>query len=129
MKFGRVHLFGEMELNLSLNPKSVYKKACNISENCGYVTTLEKGVKNRSRDRIEIFGEDCDDRLNIVSILYFENDKFDKVQKCIYFLGYDEGDNFKSWKQLRQVFELIDGNWIEIFNSKEVGVTMSKEYF
>ena len=119
-----------MDLNLSQTPKQVYKKACDISECCGYVTSLEKGIKDRSRDRLEIFGEDCYDSLQVVSVLYFENNKFDKVQKCVYRLGYEgKGETFKSYKQLSQVFEYIDNEWIETFNAKKINVTMTKEYF
>ena len=130
MKLGEIHLFGKMDLDLSLKPKTVYQKACDISDSCGYVTSLEKGIKDKSRNRIEIFGEDCYDSLQVVSILYFENDKFDKVQKCVYKLGYEgEGENFKSFKQLTQVFEYIENDFIETFNAKKLKIAMTKEYF
>ena len=125
----KTHLFGEMDLNLKLPVHKVFREAKRISECCGYVTTTEKGIKDRSRDRIEIFGEDCTDSLQVVSVLYIENNKIAKVQKVVYLLGSEgQGESFKSWKQLKIVYEIIDKEWKEIFNSKKVMVVMPKEY-
>jgi len=127
--FGQIHLFGEMDLNLKLKPKAIYKKACDISECCGYLTTIEKGIEGKSRDRIEIFGEDCDDRLKVINILYFQGENIDKVQKCVYKLGYEgKGDTFKSFKQLTQVYDFVNNEFIETFNAKRLKITMPKEY-
>jgi len=125
MKLGQIHLFGEMDLNLGNNVKSVYKKACHISECCGYVTHLEKGIKDKSRDRIEIFGEDCDDRLSVVNVIYFKGQKIQDVKKCVYKIGYD---NNRLFKQLTQVYDFVNGEFIETFNARRLKLDMNKEF-
>ena len=80
-KLKDVHLFGEMDLNLTLNSDQIWKKAFYIGEQCGYFQDWDKEKKI-----LTITSQDYD----IVKI-YFENDKVIKVKR-----SEDEGKNWET---------------------------------
>lgn len=109
----QIHLFGEMDLDISQKVNHIYNKACNISECCGYVTRLTNG-SNKLKGSIDIDGEDCDDSLYVTNRLYYEDNKIRKIQKLVYRIGkyeYNKNNNV-----LIQVYEYIDNNFKEIWN-------------
>lgn len=109
----QLHLFGEMDLDISQKANHIYNKACNISECCGYVTRLTNG-SNKLKGSIDIDGEDCDDSLYVTNRLYYEDNKIRKIQKLVYRIGkyeYNKNNNV-----LIQVYEYIDNNFKEIWN-------------
>jgi len=127
------HFFGEMDLNLFQKPKDVYEQACSISEDCGYLTTVEQIKKTGNKEiddlkigHIDMQGEDCDDRIIVTNCIYFDKNGITALQKCVYktewfnkYEGQDVEPKSESKQILTQVIEWIAGEWKEIFNLRK----------
>ena len=102
--FGEVHFFGEMDLNLNQSMKTLYKKASEIAEMCGYFADLQTV---NGKDQLTLLGEDCHDSLRVENIVIFDQSgKAEKVQKVVYRISYSgEGDDFKETSKKIQVFD------------------------
>jgi len=112
----QIHLFGEMDLDVSKEPKQIYKKACDISQCCGYVTSMTEG-SNKDKGSIDINGEDCQDSLIVTNRLYYEANKITKIQKLVYRIGKYEYN--KNNDKLIQVFEHSQNNLKESWDKEQ----------
>ena len=95
-----VHLFGEMDLNLSLPRKEIVKEASRIAEACGYA------------------GDNTDDTLTLLSNDYdkvkikFDGDKVVKVTRST-----DDGKNWETLNFDDGIFQ-VSAKTLEKYNKK-----------
>ncbi len=87
----RIHLFGEMDLDLTDTPKNIFKEAFRIAELCGYEVVSGNGL-------IKLASQDYD----LVKI-YHKNDKVTKVEK-----SEDEGENWEQVDLKNESFTVTD---------------------
>lgn len=84
-----IHLFGEMQIDVSQPADQIYKRAFRIAEACGYMVTAEKTKDGKCY--LEFLGEDCPDGFIISNRAYFAPDtkKVSKVEKVVMKEKYD----------------------------------------
>jgi len=79
----QIHLFGEMDLDLSDSASDIFKKAFDIAEACGYFVEAFS-------EHIDVRGEDCHDSIYIIYRLHIENKKIVGITKHIHKAYTDE---------------------------------------
>jgi hypothetical protein len=97
------HIFGEMDLYLSMSYGKMFDHAMNIAEQCGYMV-----YKNKDHDRLDLFGSYGDESAKV----FFKNGKVYKVTRTT-----DEGKNWETWNFKDKIFE-VDSETLKRYNKK-----------
>lgn len=83
-----VHLFGEIDVNVSEEPQLFLKRVRKIAEMCGYNVELKNVFREFGSANIEIYGEDSPDIYTIVNYVNIWRNKINSFQKVIYTIKY-----------------------------------------
>jgi hypothetical protein len=95
-----VHLFGEMDINMSWSKSKIYKEAFRIAEDCGYmVESYATAIKILSQNYDKV-------------VISFENDHVVKVKRS--------GDEGKTWETLNFESGLfdVDQETLKLYNAR-----------